>query len=128
MATLPESDDTSPGLSASSPNEAQAVCVVASLTKELACTKREEEELRKTADLCWVREQEAKRKLKELEAENRELNKYTEQVRTRLRRWRVLSITSSCRYLCCGVMGLCLLRGAVEACLHSQACKISTGV
>lgn len=80
MATLPESDDTSPGLSASSPNEAQAVCVVASLTKELACTKREEEELRKTADLCWVREQEAKRKLKELEAENRELNKYTEQM------------------------------------------------
>ena len=50
------------------------------LRKELGRVKDESEELRQTADCCFVREQESKRRCEELEAENKELQTFTEQM------------------------------------------------
>ena len=59
---------------------AKNLVLLINLRQDLEKLREENEELRQTADCCFVREQEAKYRSEELEAENKELQTFTEQM------------------------------------------------
>ena len=86
MSTLFEENEdeldgcATPGKSRDNSMAGRNLMMLINLRKEVARVREESEELRQTADCCFVREQEAKHRCEELEAENRELQNFTEQM------------------------------------------------
>ena len=75
MSTLTEGDSVN-----SSEEVEEEFSALLKLQRDLRAQVQEQEQLRQTADQCWVREQSAVKRATELERENQELSTFTQQI------------------------------------------------
>ena len=82
LATLSEDDDVEEeeAFTPVADSEVDAAAI-AHLQKGLTASQQECEELRQTADRCWVREQAATKRTQDLEKENQQLSDFTEDMK-----------------------------------------------
>ena len=69
-----------PGRQRDSSMAGKNLMLLVKLQKDLEKVRVESEELRQTADCCFVREQESKRRCEELESDNKQMEMFTEQM------------------------------------------------
>jgi len=69
-----------PGRQRDSSMAGKNLMLLVKLQKDLEKERVENEELRQTADCCFVREQESKRRCEELESDNKQMEMFTEQM------------------------------------------------